>query len=387
VIVMTACSLAAALLYGAGAAVEQRQAARAPRTAAGRPRLLALLVRQPLWLLGLAAQLAGFAAHAAALRTGPLAVVQVLVGGELVVAVVIVRLWSGRKLSGAAWIAALTVVAGIASFTALTSLANPSSSGADPGELARRCTGLPAAAGAALLGAAAAGTAVAGLRSGERRRAFLLALAAGLADACSAVVTMAFVHVAGHGAAALATSWAAYALIVAGTGNVLLTQTAYQAGRPLITLPLISAVSPLASVAVAAGLLGEKPGGGAGTIAAAGAVVVVTGLALAVLARYSAPEDSSARYPRKSADSAGGGRYSSGGVGIARFPGVGHGSSAQYRRAARRAGLRLLARREGQLHRGPGRGRGDDSRLSRYPAVSPGQPGLPAPDGALPGRR
>ena len=121
VTVMIVTALAAAVLYGAGAAAEQRQAAAAPESSAGRPRLLLLLMRQPLWLLGIAAQIGGFAAHAVALRSGPLATVQMLVAAELVVAVVIVRIWSGRPLSRASWAAALTVVAAIAAFLALTS--------------------------------------------------------------------------------------------------------------------------------------------------------------------------------------------------------------------------------------------------------------------------
>ena len=52
--VMIVTALAAAVLYGAGAAVEQRQAAAAPESSAGRPRLLFLLARNPLWLLGIA---------------------------------------------------------------------------------------------------------------------------------------------------------------------------------------------------------------------------------------------------------------------------------------------------------------------------------------------
>src|ERR1051326_4972221 len=83
--VMVATALAAAVLYGAGAAVEQRQAAAAPESSAGRPRLLFLLARQPLWLLGIAVQIGGFAAHAVALRSGPLATVQMLVFAGVVV--------------------------------------------------------------------------------------------------------------------------------------------------------------------------------------------------------------------------------------------------------------------------------------------------------------
>ena len=243
-----------------------------------------LLARQPLWLLGFAVQVTGFAAHAVALRSGPLDVVQMLVAAELIVAVLIVRLWSGRRLSLTAWAAALTVVAGIASFLLLTAPSAVGGVGPAPDQ-----AGMHAVLGAALAAAAAAAFAVAGLRADGRRRAALLAVAAGLADTCSAVVTMAFSHVATQGLAALATSWTGYALVAAGAGTVLLTQTAYQTGRPLITLPVISAVTPIASVAIGLGLLGETPGSGMAAHVGAGVAVVVTSLALACLARC-APE-------------------------------------------------------------------------------------------------
>ena len=200
---------------------------------------------------------------------------------ELIVAVVIVRLWSGRRLGRAAW----GRRADGRRRHRVSLLLLTSSSAGGGGDLAARCTGLPAALGAGLAGTAAVAAALAGLRATGARRAVLLALAAGLADSCAAVVTMAFAHVVGHGAGALATSWAGYALVVCGTGNVLLTQTAYQAGRPLVTLPVISSVTPVASVAIAAGMLDELPGHGAAGAVAAGAAVLVTGLALAALAR------------------------------------------------------------------------------------------------------
>jgi len=287
-IVMIVSGLAAAVLYGAGAAMEQRQAAAAPQSSAGRPRLLLLLARQPLWLLGIAAQFGGFAAHAFALRSGPLVTVQMLVAGELVVAVVIVRVWSGRPLSRLSWAAALTVVAAIAAFLVLTA---PSGHG---GAAAGGAVTLPhhaagAVAGAVAAGAAAVACAAAGLRAAGRRRAILLAVAAGLADACAAVVTMAFAHTAGHGLAAVATSWTPYAVVACGIGNVLLTQTAYQTGRPLVTLPVISAVTPVASAAIGVGLLGETPRMGITGDVLAGLAVLVASLALACLARSAPP--------------------------------------------------------------------------------------------------
>ena len=291
-IVMIVTALAAAVLYGAGAAVEQRQAAAAPQSSAGRPRLLLMLARQPLWLAGVAAQFGGFAAHAVALRSGPLATVQMLVAAELVVAVVIVRFWSGRPLSRASWAAALTVVAGIAAFLVL---ASPSGH-AHGDDLAHHSVGA-AATGAALAGVAAVALAGVGLRAAGRRRAVLLALAAGLADSCAAVVTMAFAHEASHGPVAVATSWTVYAVIVCGIGNILLTQTAYQTGRPMITLPIISAVTPVASVAIGIGLLGETPRVGVAGQIGAGFAVLVTALALALLARSAPQPEPSPRVP------------------------------------------------------------------------------------------
>ena len=277
VILMIVTALAAAVLYGVGAAVQQRQAAAVPESAAGRPRMLFLLGRQPLWLLGIAVQTAGFAAHGVALRSGRLATVQMLVSAELVVAVVILRIWSRRPLSRGSWGAALTVVAAIAAFLALTSPGHDHAA-------AHPNYAVAAGLGAAITGAGALAAAAVGLRAAGRRRAVLLAVAAGLADSCSAVVTMAFSRAASHGVAALPASWTVYALVACGVGNVLLTQTAYQAGRPMVTLPVIAAITPVASVAVGIGLLGEAPSTGVAGGVAAGLAVLVTSLALARLA-------------------------------------------------------------------------------------------------------
>jgi hypothetical protein len=292
---MIVSALLAAILYGVGAAVEQRQAAGVPETAAGRPRLLVMLARQPLWLAGIGAQLWGFAAHAVALRYGPLAVVQMIVAGELIVAVLLVRRWARRPLSSRSWAAAVTVVLGIVAFLALAGssdrrhdLAAPAAAGqAVANDAWRQGRAVLAAVllAAAAIGLLAAGLGVPGTGASGRRRAVLLAVAAGLADSCMAVVTMAFAHAAGHGLVALVTSWTVYAVVIGGIGNVLLTQTAYQADRPMITLPVISAITPVASVAVGIGLLGETPRLGAPGLAAASVVAVVTGLALAYLAR------------------------------------------------------------------------------------------------------
>ena len=127
--------------------------------------------------------------------------------------------------------------------------------------------------------------AAAGLAAAGSRRAVLLAVAAGLADAAIAVVTMAFSHVVSGGLTGMAGSWATYALMLGGPCSLLLTQTAYQAGRPMVTLPVIAVVTPVASLAAGNLLLGESAQLSVlgGTVAAL--AVLVTSAGLAVLAR------------------------------------------------------------------------------------------------------
>jgi hypothetical protein len=267
-------ALTAAVLYGTGAALQQRQAAAAPSQSAGRPRLLLLLVRRPWWLLGIGVELGGFVTHAVALRTGPLTIVQMLVASSLLFSVVTVRLWSGRRLRWTAWAAVLAVMVGIASFVAL----------AQP---ARGVTGVSGHAGlaAACLAVCAVPLAAAGLAAVGSRRAALLAVAAGLADAGIAVTTMAFSHVVSGGLTGMAGSWATYALMLGGPCSLLLTQTAYQAGRPMITLPVMAVVTPVASLAAGNLLLGESARLGVMSGAVAALAVLVTLAGLVLLAR------------------------------------------------------------------------------------------------------
>ena len=269
-------ALTAAVLYGTGAALQQRQAAATPSQAAGRPRLLLLLVRRPWWLLGIGVELGGFATHAVALRTGPLTMVQMLVASSLLFSVATVRLWSGRRLGWTAWAAVLAVIAGIASFVALAAPAGGDASVPVSGH---------AGLAAACLATCAVPLAAAGLAAAGSRRAVLLAVAAGLADAGIAVVTMAFSHVVSGGLTGMAGSWATYALMLGGPCSLLLTQTAYQAGRPMITLPVIAVITPVASLAAGDLLLGESAQLGVLSGAVAALAVLVTSAGLVVLAR------------------------------------------------------------------------------------------------------
>jgi drug/metabolite transporter (DMT)-like permease len=240
---MTTLLLAAlsAVLYGAGVAVEHRQAARTPTGAPGRPWLLALLARQPLWLIGAALEAGGFAMHAAALSSGSLLAVQMILGCSLLVSVSLSSVLARRPLPRRCWPAIFAIVASVGVSVALL--------GPD-GHSGDHSSG-QAASAALVTGLITVPIAAVGLlATGRRARPLLLAVAAGMADTCVAVLTMAFAHTFGHGLSAVAASWPLYALIVGGLGSLALTQAAYQTDAPLITLPIISALTPLASLAV-----------------------------------------------------------------------------------------------------------------------------------------
>jgi drug/metabolite transporter (DMT)-like permease len=274
---MTPLLLAAlsAVLYGSGAAFEHCQAARTSPESAGRVRLVAVLARQPLWLTGVALEAGGFAAHAAALSGGPLAVVQLVLACSMVVSIVVSARLSLRRLPRRSWPAMLAVVAAVGGSVVLLR-PDQYSAGQTPGRVAMAVL----VTCAATIPFAAAGL----LARGRRSRARLLAAAAGLADASVAVLTMAFAHSFAHGPGAVLTSWPLYALIAGGLVSVAVTQAAYQADLPLITLPVMATVTPLASLAVGIFALGETADMSGARWAAVLACVVVAVAALAVLA-------------------------------------------------------------------------------------------------------
>src|SRR5436309_2059233 len=64
-------SLASAFFYGLASVMQHQEAAAAPQSESLSLKLLARLVRRPLWTAGIVADAAAFALHAAALGRGP----------------------------------------------------------------------------------------------------------------------------------------------------------------------------------------------------------------------------------------------------------------------------------------------------------------------------
>jgi hypothetical protein len=94
-------------------------------------------------------------------------------------------------------------------------------------------------------------------RGTPRARAFLLAAAAGINYGVTAALTKVCAHQLGSGPVRLLTHWEAYALVVFGLLGMLLAQSAFQAGSLDASLPMLTVVDPVVSIAIGAFALGE----------------------------------------------------------------------------------------------------------------------------------
>src|SRR5487761_2060707 len=79
-------------------------------------RFILFLVRHPLWLAGWAASAASLVCQATALHFGPLSLVQPFLVTELVMALLLRRLWFHQRLRRVTWVAAAATTAALALF-------------------------------------------------------------------------------------------------------------------------------------------------------------------------------------------------------------------------------------------------------------------------------
>ena len=178
-------SLLAAFLIAASAALQQRAAGRtsfATRTdnahAVPGPRLLGELAREPVWVLGWVANISGFCVQAAALHLGSVAEVQPLMVCQLLFALPLGLVGTGRRMSAGAWWGAAGVCAGLAALLPARGRL-PAATGVDEPRLAASIGAVAVLAGLLIALSRGRPPAV---------RAALFGLAAGLFCALSAVL-------------------------------------------------------------------------------------------------------------------------------------------------------------------------------------------------------
>jgi len=220
-------ALAAALLFALGSALQRR-------VAVDGSSLLAL-VRRPPWLVGIAADSAGYAAQAAALAVGRLAVVQPLLVSTLVFALPLER----RRVRRAEWAAAVAVAAGLALFV---TVADPTGGHADAAPAAWAATFAACAAVCVLC------------RSG----AVALGCATGVLFGLSAALTKVVVDRLDDGVLHALLDWHVLALLVVGALSLDRSQASLRVGSLGTALAAQMAFDAITSLLIGVLAFGER---------------------------------------------------------------------------------------------------------------------------------
>jgi drug/metabolite transporter (DMT)-like permease len=266
-------ALLSASAFATSTVVQHRAATTVGEEHGGGPVALFLrLLRTPAWLAGQGAAVTGFVLHAAALRFGPVVLVQPLLSGGLVLTLalgaLVDRRHPGRPLpSRLQWVGAGIVVVGLTLFL----LSSHPRHGAPTG---RAVVLLLAGAGALL---AALGAAWWRRLPGRPHKALALGIAAGCGFGITGVLLKQVVHNPPTG---WHTIWPLLLMLVVGATSIVLAQSAYQSGALIESLPCLTVLEPVVAVAIASRAYGEHlhPGWLPHLGQAAGLVMLATGV-------------------------------------------------------------------------------------------------------------
>ncbi|MET9885548.1 hypothetical protein ABZZ20_20915 [Streptomyces sp. NPDC006430] len=258
--------LASAVAYAAAAVAQERLA----RAAVARSARALLGNGAWWWSAGLNAGAALL--HAAALRYGPLTLVQPLGALTLVAAVPLGARRAGRRVAPTEWRGTLATVVGLG-------LLLLPASGPAPDDTLSLAEAL--AVSGATVAAIVLLTVRRDVRSGLRH-----ATASGLASAVASALTQTVAVAAGRGGALLSVRVIAVALLVVvfAVGGMLLSQRAYRGGLGA-PLAVVNLANPLAAAAIGMVLLGERLQGGAGGVLLAGAGALAAARGVLLLTR------------------------------------------------------------------------------------------------------
>lgn len=265
-------ALLSAAAYALAMVLQQHGARSAVPGASLHPRLLTRLARDPVWLVGAGANVAGAGLRFAALSRGSFVVVQSLLVASVLLALPASAAWHHERLRSTDLIAAGVAVGGLALFLVAAGPAEGRSDAAGTSWL--------------LLATAIASSATClvwfarGRDAGQR--AALLAAAGGALLALTAAFVKTTAAVLGHRHLGVVFAWQPWALLVSGGLAVLVVQSSFGAAPLAASLPVIMVTEPLASIVIGAVLFGERlrMGFSARFLESAGLVAMAVGVAL-----------------------------------------------------------------------------------------------------------
>jgi hypothetical protein len=242
-------ALLTAASNASAAVLQRRAAAQVPPERSMHLSLIADLARRKVWLAGIGMVIVAAVAQAAALATGPIALVQPIFIIELPVTLLLATMVSQNRamLHRLPWIAIIVTTVGLGAGLAI---AQPSGA-VDTAQDASWAIALLVTGGflAVLI------TTALGMR-GEPRAALL-----GLAAACGYALTAALMKNAmadlSAGVTEFFTSWHIYATALAGVGSLFLLQNALQAGSLVASQPMLTVGDALISISFGVTLFSE----------------------------------------------------------------------------------------------------------------------------------
>ncbi|WP_206310771.1 hypothetical protein [Streptomyces sp. A1547] len=262
-VLAVALCLASAVAYASAAVAQERLARAAVARSAG------ALFGNGAWWWSAGLNAGAALLHAAALRYGPLTLVQPLGALTLVAAVPLGARGAGRRVAATEWRGTLATVVG------LGLLLLPASGPAPDDTLTlAEALGVSGVTAIAIVLLTARRDVSSGLRH---------ATASGLASAVASALTQTVAVAGGRGGALLSVRVVSVALLVVvfAVGGMLLSQRAYRGGLGA-PLAVVNLANPLAAAAIGMVLLGERLQGGAMGIllATAGALAAARGVLL-----------------------------------------------------------------------------------------------------------
>jgi hypothetical protein len=243
-LIAAATAVVSALFLGIAAVADQRSTKKVEARGTLSPRIFLDLVRQPLWLAAIGANIVGFALQIVALSFGSLALVQPLLVFDLVFGVLIASYLRKRDNVQRPWRTDLAMFAGVALATAgvagFLTIGQPSG-----GQTHARWSILPPL----VIGLVVV---VGGCLVVANRNRTLQPLATALAcGVCYGVAafTIKLVTSEFHGPAVLFGDWPIYVFLVVGPVGYLLNQDAFQEGTFLAPVQaIITAADPVVSI-------------------------------------------------------------------------------------------------------------------------------------------
>jgi hypothetical protein len=276
-----ALSLFAALLFALASVLQQRGTTGVSDDEALSAGFLKTLVRRPIWLLGITADIAGFGVQAAALGVGSLLLVQPLLVTTLLFALPLAARLNRRRLTEREWWWAGLLAVSLIVFVVM---GEPTAGRDDPSFRAW----IPTIAVVVPLVAACV-FAAGGLAHGTRR-SLVLAVAAGVLLGVSGPLTKSAVAGFDDGLVEGLKHWELWGMALTAALGTFWQQSSYQAGDVQTSLPAVTVLKPLVAMALGLTIYEETLRiGGAGDLLLLASIVTMI-MATVVLGRLAAPD-------------------------------------------------------------------------------------------------